>query len=78
MPQEWTAEVVAQMHLAKITKKRLAEESGYTPEYVSMVLNGHRGYRKCEGDYFGCARQAGFLCQRMEKSRPRRRKGARQ
>lgn len=42
MPQEWTAEVVAQMHLAKITKKRLAEESGYTPEYVSMVLNGHR------------------------------------
>lgn len=42
MLQEWTAEVVAQMHLAKITKKRLAEESGYTPEYISMVLNGHR------------------------------------
>jgi hypothetical protein len=42
MPQEWTAEVVAKMHLAKITTKRLAEESGYTPEYVSMVLNGHR------------------------------------
>ena len=42
MPQEWTAEGVAKMHLAKITTKRLAEESGYTPEYVSMVLNGHR------------------------------------
>mgnify|MGYP000226231782 FL=1 len=42
MPQEWTANVVARMHLAKVTTKRLAEESGYTPEYVSMVLNGHR------------------------------------
>ena len=42
MPQAWTASVVAQMHLAKITKKQLAEEAGYTPEYVSMVLNGHR------------------------------------
>lgn len=42
MPQEWTAEVVARMHLAKITTKQLAEAAGYTPEYVSMVLNGHR------------------------------------
>lgn len=42
MPQKWTANVVARMHLAKVTTKRLAEESGYTPEYVSMVLNGHR------------------------------------
>lgn len=42
MPQEWTADVVARMHLAKITTKQLAEEAGYTPEYVSMVMNGHR------------------------------------
>lgn len=42
MPQKWTAGVVARMHLAKITTKQLAEEAGYTPEYVSMVLNGHR------------------------------------
>lgn len=28
--------------MAKITTKKLAEASGYTPEYVSMVLNGHR------------------------------------
>ena len=42
MPQEWTADVVVQMHMAKITMKRLAAECGYTPEYVSMVLNGHR------------------------------------
>ena len=42
MPKEWTADVVARMHMAKITIKRLAAECGYTPEYVSMVLNGHR------------------------------------
>lgn len=42
MPQEWTAGVVARMHLAKLTTKQLANEAGYTPEYVSMVLNGHR------------------------------------
>lgn len=42
MPQEWTADVVARMHMAKITMKRLAAECEYTPEYVSMVLNGHR------------------------------------
>lgn len=42
MPQEWTAEVVARLHMNKITIKQLAEEAGYTPEYVSMVLNGHR------------------------------------
>lgn len=30
------------MHLKKIAKKQLAEQLGVTPEYVSMVLNGHR------------------------------------
>lgn len=29
MPQEWTAEVVAQLHLHKLTIKQLAEEAGY-------------------------------------------------
>lgn len=42
MPQEWTADVVARMHLAGITRRQLAEAAGYTPEYVSMVLNGRR------------------------------------
>ena len=42
MPQKWKADEVARMHIAKITNKRLAAECGYTPEYVSMVLNGHR------------------------------------
>lgn len=42
MPAEWTAEIVGRLHLFKISKKELADELGYTPEYVSMVLNGHR------------------------------------
>lgn len=42
MPMEWTAEVVAKMHLNKITARQLAEKTGYTPEYISMILNGHR------------------------------------
>ena len=42
MPAQWTAALIGEMHLKKISKKQLAEELGVTPEYVSMVLNGHR------------------------------------
>ncbi|MEG0941618.1 MAG: helix-turn-helix transcriptional regulator [Oscillospiraceae bacterium] len=42
MPAQWTADIVGEMHLNRISKKQLAEEMGVTPEYVSMVLNGHR------------------------------------
>ena len=42
MPEKWTANIVAKLHLNKITKKRLAEQLGDTPEYISMVLNGHK------------------------------------
>lgn len=42
MPAQWTGDVIGEMHLKKIPKKRLAEYMGVTPEYVSMVLNGHR------------------------------------
>ena len=42
MPAQWTSDLVGQMHKYKITKKRLAIELNVTPEYVSMVLNGHR------------------------------------
>ena len=30
------------MHLSHITKRELADGLDVTPEYVSMVLNGHR------------------------------------
>ena len=42
MPAQWTGEIIGEMHMKKVTTKRLAQELGYTPEYVSMVLNGHR------------------------------------
>jgi toxin-antitoxin system, antitoxin component, xre family len=42
MPAQWTGDVLAKMHIEKITSKRLAEHLGYSKEYVSMVLNGKR------------------------------------
>ena len=42
MPAQWTAEVVAKMHIHRITKKQLAEKLQYSPEWVSLVLNGRR------------------------------------
>lgn len=42
MPAQWTGDLVGQMHLASVTAKQLADCLGVTPEYVSMVLNGHR------------------------------------
>ena len=42
MLAQWICDLVGQMHKWKISKKELAEELGVTPEYVSMILNGHR------------------------------------
>lgn len=42
MSEMWTADVVGQMHLHKITGIELAQELGVTNRYVSMLLNGHR------------------------------------
>ena len=42
MPAQWTADIIGQMHINKVTGKALAEKLGYTPEYVSAVLNGKR------------------------------------
>lgn len=42
MPAQWTSDLVGKMHQWKISNKMLAEKLGVTPEYVSMVLNGHR------------------------------------
>lgn len=42
MHKNWTGNLVGMMHDHKITKTMLAEELGFTREYVSMVLNGHR------------------------------------
>lgn len=39
---DWTCEVVARMHKLKMKKVDLAKMTGYTPEYISMLLFGHR------------------------------------
>lgn len=42
MPAQWTAEIIGKLHLHSISQVRLAAAMGYTPEYVSAVLRGHR------------------------------------
>jgi transcriptional regulator with XRE-family HTH domain len=39
------------MHVNRISKRELAEQLGYTPEYVSMVLNGHRNPNGAESEF---------------------------
>ena len=42
MLSKWIGEVVGEMHIRKITTNQLAAHMGVTPEYISMILNGHR------------------------------------
>lgn len=51
MPENWKARLIAKLHMNRISKKRLAEQLGYTPEYVSMVLNGHRSPNGAENEF---------------------------
>jgi transcriptional regulator with XRE-family HTH domain len=51
MPENWTGMLVGEMHVNRISKRELAEQLGYTPEYVSMVLNGHRNPNGAESEF---------------------------
>ena len=42
MLAHWIGEIVGLMHKQGISNKLLAAHLGVTPEYISMVLNGHR------------------------------------
>lgn len=42
MPAQWTADLIGKMHAYRITQAELANQLGYTPQYVSTVLNGKR------------------------------------
>lgn len=48
MPAKWTAELLGDMHLSKITAKQLAAEVGWHEKYLSAVLNGHREPKNAE------------------------------
>ena len=40
MPETWTGDIVAALHVNRITQRELAEEMGVTGVYVSTLLNG--------------------------------------
>lgn len=42
MLAHWIGDVVGLMHRLNISNTQLAAHMGMTPEYISMVLNGHR------------------------------------
>ncbi len=42
MLAQWIGDLVGKMHKHKISKTMLADHLGYSREYVSAVLNGHR------------------------------------
>lgn len=42
MAEQWTADIVAKLHLQGITRRELADELGVTAQYVTMVLNGKK------------------------------------
>lgn len=48
MPAQWTADVVGEMHLYKITAIQLAKKIGWHPKYLSAVLNGKREPKHAE------------------------------
>lgn len=51
MPAQWTGEIVGKMHLHRISQVQLADALGYTPEYVSTVLNGKRSPKDAEARF---------------------------
>ena len=40
--EKWVAELVAKMYRCGITSKDLAKRTGFTPPYISMLLNGKK------------------------------------
>lgn len=51
MPAQWTADLIGKMHLFGVSRRQLADVLGYTPEYVTMVLNGKKS-PKCAEEKF--------------------------
>ena len=42
MLAHWIGEIAGMMHKHGISNKQLAAHLGVTPEYISLILNGHR------------------------------------
>lgn len=48
MSEQWTADLIGKMHIHGITSKKLAENVGWNPKYLSAILNGHRKPKNAE------------------------------
>lgn len=48
MIEQWTSEIISEMHTNRILKKDLAKKLGYSPEYTGKVLNGKVFPKKAE------------------------------
>lgn len=48
MPEKWTGEIVADLHVYGITREELANKLNYHPKYVINVLNGKRTPKNAE------------------------------
>ena len=44
MKEPWTGNVVGRMHVYGIKNDELARRCGYSPQYLSMVLNGKKEF----------------------------------
>lgn len=69
MLAQWIVDFVGKKHQYRIKNQRLAAELGYTEEYVSMVLNGHRSPAGAEKKFNDAlnriiADQKGTQCQK--------------
>ncbi len=42
MIEQWTSEIIGEMHQMGVTQKRLAKAMNMTPEYISMILRGRK------------------------------------
>lgn len=48
MPEPWTGEIIADLHINRIHMKDLAKEAGYSVTWVSNILNGVKTSRNAE------------------------------
>lgn len=51
MIAQWIAGAVGKMHIHRIENRELASKMGFTPQYVSMVLNGKKTPKNAESRF---------------------------
>ena len=68
MLAQWTAVIVGQMHLNRITAKELSAEVGWHPKYLSAVLNGRKSPAGAEEKL--CSAMEKLITQRRTESLP--------